>query len=264
MRDVQLRLVIVVLSALGSELCMALPACVGTSASQSLRHQAEEASGMPSSDDSCTTLLQALGSVTLEFYPPPHQGGLGACTVFHYTPIYRYTYSFRTSVTNDTTFVYIYPSVSATVRITHDIALPRGLNDGTYWYRRLRRHEYDHVAISLDERPSLILRYLLAHLPPLRVPTPQSIGISQDLLTSHVRRAIDQRTSAVVSVIQSHYARLDSVTAHGLIALPSRRAFFDSLYSGERLARMRFPYTIDIAPLLASPRYRNALRFECD
>ncbi len=215
-------------------------------------------------EEACVAALLDAGRVTVEFYDREGKPSWGGDAVFHADQRNHFTYTYRWFARGESTEVVIDAKASLEILPMHTIHLPRGLNDSTEWYRRLRLHELDHVAVSTDERPRLLARWLVAHLPPVvrRVPRGEVVGTA--LANRAIGEEIEARYRAVVNLIQAQEARLDSVTAHGVAPLPDREAFFAALYDAGGLAAARFPYLTDVAALLDEPRYRNAPRPRCD
>jgi|WetSurMetagenome_2_1015567.scaffolds.fasta_scaffold91619_2 hypothetical protein len=237
-----------------------LSPAVAPAAEGPLRHEAELVRGVLPPGDSCAAALERATEVTYEFHAP-EGNGWGGTTFYHFD--YRYDFNYRYWVVQrpDGAHTRVAVTVVPSVHVWHVVRLPRGRNDADPVYRRVRRHELDHVAVSFDERPSLLFRHLATHLPELDLPPPAR---TKAAIEKAIRDTIGACAGAVTTLIQSSYDRLDELTNHGVVGLPDRAAFFESLYTEEGLVRSRFPYLAAVEPLLVTPRYRNAPRPRCD
>ena len=213
--------------------------------------------------DTCESSLNRFGTVRYDFYDTANKTSLGGGTNFHFEFTYTFTYRYVIQNEGNSASVAIHPKVTPSAHVWHDISLPLGLGDSTSWYRRLRRHELDHVAISSDERPSLLFRYLVTHLPTLHRSMEPGAELAS-LIRAAIADELNARRAAVVDLIQANYNEFDQRTTHGVLPLNDRGAYFDSLYSRPNLEAHRFKWLEEAQPLLDMPRYRNAIRIRCD
>jgi hypothetical protein len=218
----------------------------------------------PSPGVPCESTLVRAGDVTWKLYDTVGRSDLGGTTDFHFDDAFDYTYSWRVVEATVGRRLVILPHVRASVRLRHTVHLPGGIADTTGWWRRLRRHELDHVAISTDERPRLLFTYLVARLDSVTVPLAANAVVTPGLIRESIGHVIGERHGPVVALLQANYDLLDSLTMHGVVALPDRAAFFRSLYERPRLEAHGFRWLDAVAPILESGRYRNAPRPRCD
>ncbi|MBC7818703.1 MAG: hypothetical protein IAG10_17580 [Planctomycetaceae bacterium] len=144
------------------------------------------------------------------------------------------------------------------IDLTHLIRLPSTFKSPDIWSSRVMRHEFDHVAVSLDPRAILLLRHLIEHLPAIeRTLEPKEIP-STALLNKQVDAEVVKRRQAVVELMRQNNLRLDKVGAHGAQAIPNRAAFFAQLYTKENLAETKFPFIEQVLDLLETPEYQQA------
>jgi len=205
------------------------------------------------------SLLVAMGAVTYV-----RDGGSGGgTTVFHFDDSYTYSYTYTYRRAGDSLSYTFLPHVSATVVLRHDVHLPREGSDSLAWFQRLRRHELDHVALSTDERPALLFRWLVAHVPPLSR-TAVAGAAAGDVAGSAIKEAVDERHAAVVRLIQRAYDRLDADTKHGVVGITDRDVYFGRFYSRSDLVDAEFPWAAEVESLAVSPRYVHALRGRWD
>lgn len=149
-------------------------------------------------------------------------------------------------------------AMKADLELTHLVRLPAAFQSPNVWQGQVLRHEFDHVAVSLDPRALLLLRHLLEHLPPIeRTLEPQEL-LTQERLNRIVNEEIERRHSAVVELIRQNNRLLDKLSAHGTRPVPDRAAFFQQLYSKEHLAEQKFPFVDQVLDLLASEPYQQA------
>ncbi|HLQ44959.1 MAG TPA: hypothetical protein VK137_09545 [Planctomycetaceae bacterium] len=144
------------------------------------------------------------------------------------------------------------------IELTHIIRLPVPYKSPRVWDGNVLRHEFDHVAISLDPRPLLLFKHLLLHLPPIEMSLEPKEQPSEAAINQRINDAIDQRHTAVRDVIRANNITLDKVSQHGGIPIPGRAEFFAKLYTKENLAEQKFPFIDEVLGLLESPEYQQA------
>ena len=148
------------------------------------------------------------------------------------------------------------------IELTHLIRLPASFKSPEIWQSQILRHEFDHVAVSLDPRAMLLLRHLLAHLPVIERTLEPDEEPSNERLSQFITEEIDRRHRAVIELMRQNNVLLDKVGAHGALPVPDRAAFFAKLYTKEHLAEMKFPFVEQVLDLLKSPKYDQlGLRF---
>jgi hypothetical protein len=148
--------------------------------------------------------------------------------------------------------------MKADLELTHLVRLPASFQSPDVWQGQILRHEFDHVAVSLDPRALLLLRHLLEHLPPIERTLEPKEELTQERLNQFVNEEIDRRHSAVVELLRQNNRLLDKVSAHGTRVVPDRRVFFQKLYSKQHLAEQKFPFVDQVLDLLGSESYLQA------
>lgn len=144
------------------------------------------------------------------------------------------------------------------IELTHLIRLPASFKSPEVWQSQILRHEFDHVAVSLDPRALLLLRYLLAHLPVIERTLEPDEEPSNERLSQFINEEIDHRRRAVIELMRQNNLLLDKVGNHGLQPVPDRAAFFAKLYTKEHLAEQKFPFVGQVLGLLSTAKYENA------
>ena len=74
---------------------------------------------------------------------------------------------------------------------------------GKKWHDRLFRHEFDHVAISTDQRPILILSFLVAHLKINDI----KVATKSQLTKAFLGKIINARIDLIENEVESNYSR---------------------------------------------------------
>lgn len=144
------------------------------------------------------------------------------------------------------------------IELTHLIRLPASFKSPRIWRSKILRHEFDHVAVSLDPRAMLLLRHLLAHLPAIERTLKPDEEPSNERLNQLINEEINRRHQAVIELMRQNNVLLDKVGAHGTQPVPDRAAFFAKLYTKPHLAEQKFPFVDHALSLLKSPKYEHA------
>ncbi len=148
------------------------------------------------------------------------------------------------------------------IELTHLIRLPASFKSPAVWQGSILRHEFDHVAVSLDPRALLLLRHLLKHLPVIERTLEPQEEPSNERLKQIITEVIDRRYQAVLELMRQNNLLLEKVGTHGTQPIPHRAAFFAKLYTKENLAEQKFPFVDQALKLLETKEYQNAeLRF---
>ncbi len=148
------------------------------------------------------------------------------------------------------------------IELTHLIRLPASFKSPDVWQGSILRHEFDHVAVSLDPRAMLLLHHLLKHLPVIERTLEPQEEPSNERLKQIITEEIDRRHKAVIELMRQNNVLLDKVGNHGARSVPDRAAFFAKLYTKEHLAEQKFPFVDQVLKLLETKEYQNAeLRF---
>jgi hypothetical protein len=219
---------------------------------------AQSKAALPTPPPALRPLLKT-GDVTVEYVSDPEfvAANIGKC---HFSLKFEHTWKYRYSRSkkDGKTTVKVTPhTVTPTVEMHHTIRLPIRYASQK-WSGRLLRHELDHVAVSSDPRPALLLEYLATHLPPIKHELADGETADSALYKRLVNEALDRRKDAVVELIQQNYKRLDEVSQHGTVPIPDRAGFFADLYSKERLASLEFPFAAEALGVFETDPYRNA------
>ncbi len=148
-------------------------------------------------------------------------------------------------------------------RVRHVIRLPLTFYERHVWETPLLRHEFDHVAVSLDPRAQMLLDHLCQSLPPSSFVLEPTGGTepprpSDERVRMLINRQIEDRHAAIRALVQANYLRLDRLSQHGRIPIPKRAEFFEQLYRRANLEESRFPYLTEVAEFLESETYRQA------
>lgn len=144
------------------------------------------------------------------------------------------------------------------IELTHLIRLPSTFKSPDVWGSRTLRHEFDHVAVSLDPRAMLLLRHLLVHLPVIERTLESKEMPTNDLLNKLVDEEVVKRRQSVVELMRQNNQRLDKLGVHGAEVVPNRATFFTQLYTKENLAEMKFPFIEQVLDLLETAEYQQA------
>ena len=204
------------------------------------------------------------GTITLVFNSDPEFVKRDTGKAHYYLGLtQKYGYSFSKAKKDDVWQVKVVAKqVEPTVRIEHVVRLPSKYKTDTVWNGRLLRHEFDHIAISLDPRPVLLLEHLCRSLPPLKRALEPGEEPSDAVYKRIINEEITLRREAVENLIQANYVLLDQVSTHGKVPIPKRAEFFGKLFTKENLAEQNFPYVDAVLDLLNFPEYQQAeLRF---
>ncbi|MEK6262866.1 MAG: hypothetical protein AABP62_30070, partial [Planctomycetota bacterium] len=175
----------------------------------------------------------------------------------------KYRYNFSKSKQGELWHVKVTAkNVEPTLHMEHVVRLPIKYRTDTVWSGRLLRHEFDHVAVSLDPRPKLLLEHLCRNLPTLERTLEAGEEPSDAVYKRIINEELGRRRNAVKELIQANYVLLDQFSKHGSNAIPQRAEFFGKLFTKENLAEQKFPYVTEVLEVLESPEFRQAeLRF---
>ena len=206
--------------------------------------------------------LERTGRVTYEYYDParefPERPGL---TNFRFAIDRRYVYRSRIDRSGRRRQLVIDLSVTRLdITLTHVVRLPAERSVNEPIHAELVLHEFDHVAISTDPRPRLLLEHLVRGPARVTLPLETDARAVGDRLDAGLQETLTRSTDAVVALVGFNYAELDRLTQHGTRPLPDRRAFFEGLFTPENLRAAGFPALEQVADLLDSAAYRDAAR----
>ena len=171
---------------------------------------------------------------------------------------WKYDYRIVTRMTDAGSEVSVTPmNVKLTTRLRHLIRMPVAWYHAEVWESRLLAHEFDHVAVSLDPRPRVLLVHLCSQLPTQRFLMVGQEKPSEQQIREGINREIHRRQSAIIDLLRANYAVLDKVSRNGQMAIQDRRDFFDSLYTPTNLKAAKFTFQREVAPLVESESYRQ-------
>jgi len=191
-------------------------------------------------------------------------GPLDRTTFCYLAPKYHYTYTSTWACHGDSMDVTL--ATTAVLEITRSqyVRLPAGGPDSAATYRRLRSYQHDRVAVTQDERPVLLMKWLASHLPTLHGRTRCGAPVNGAFADHVIGDAITARCMAVIDLVRGNNDALAAVTRLGTVPLVDREAFFAGLYDRASLVRANFPWLAEAESLLTMPRYVNAPRPRCD
>jgi len=138
----------------------------------------------------------------------------------------------------------------------HVVRLPLAFHRADVWETQLLLHEFDHVAVSGDQRIRLLLAEVCGKLPTIAVQLVDDKKPDDAFLGKLVNKEINRRKDAVVNLARANYVLLDKVSEHGKVPVPQRERFFTQLFTRANLRQHRFPYLEQVSKLLESEAYR--------
>ncbi len=148
--------------------------------------------------------------------------------------------------------------VEEKIVLSHIVRLPAQKKSPDIWTSWLLRHEFDHVAVSLDPRPKMLLVHLLKTLPPIERTLDFGEDPTNDVINRLINEQLDKRAKSVRDLMIRNNQTLDNISHHGTSPVPMRADFFRSLYTKENLAEAKFPYLDNVLKLLDSDNYQKA------
>lgn len=137
----------------------------------------------------------------------------------------------------------------------HVVRMPLAFHRADAWETQLLLHEFDHVAVSGDDRIRLLLDEVCGNLPTLTAPLRGADKPDEARLSELVNNEINRRQQAVIALVRANYVLLDKVSEHGQIPVPQRERFFAQLFTRANLQQNRFPYLQQVSKLLESEAY---------
>jgi hypothetical protein len=208
-------------------------------------------------------LIEA-GNVEFDFYDPKTDfRRYRGFTEFKLSVRNHYAYTYRCDRTRrgGRWQVTIRPTIQdLTCRVAHLVHLPKYLDSDRRWDDRLVKHEFDHVAISVDPRVKMLTEHLLRSMRTIRVDVPRGTAIDDPFIRATIDKEIDKRVDAVYELLADNQEFLDEITEHGAKPISEREAFFRALFTKPNLDRAKFPYAGDVVDRLHSSAYRSAER----
>ena len=197
--------------------------------------------------------LNAAGNVIVTYEASRNKTRHGL-TKFNYKwkTSFRYDYSSRTR--NGKVLVTIKVRAQIDPMISHQILMPSE-GKGQPWHARLLDHEYDHVAISSDDRVVKLLKHLASRFVIKGVQVSSRDKITKGFIDARINEELGKFEKAVEKSIRSNYELLDKMSIHGKKAIPGRDLFFSQLYGRANLQRHKFAYIDRVGSLLDSKDY---------
>jgi hypothetical protein len=138
----------------------------------------------------------------------------------------------------------------------HVVQMPLAYHRADVWETQLLLHEFDHVALSGDQRIKLLLDEVCGNLPTITVKLAGDEKPDDAFLGERVNDEITRREKAVLNLVRANYLLLDKVSDHGRVPIPNREQFFAQLFTRANLQQHRFPYLEQVSKLLDSEAYR--------
>ncbi len=200
------------------------------------------------------------GGVTFVFYDPirqprTHRG----YTTFQFDVTYRSKYRYQWVERAGDRQLVIEPTISQVkCKLVNEVELPSTLNHDRRWTNSLVKHEFDHVAMTLDPRVRMLIEFLCKATPDIARTLPPSTQVTDELMDRLIHEVVDSRYQAVLKLLLANENDLDVHTRHGIRDLRDRRAYFGSLFTEPNLKQHRFPYLEEVKPLLRKKAYREA------
>ena len=148
--------------------------------------------------------------------------------------------------------------VEEKIVLTHIVRMPAQKKSPDIWTSWLLRHEFDHVAVSLDPRPKMLLVYLLKTLPPIERTLDVGEEPTNEVINRLINEQFDKRAKSVRDLMIRNNQTLDNISHHGTTPVPKRADFFRSLYTKDNLAEAKFPYLDSVLKLIDSEKYQKA------
>lgn len=207
-------------------------------------------------DKNTNDALNAAGDVTVT-YEASRNNKRNGLTKFMYEwkRSFRYNYSCRTL--NGKTLVTIKVKAQIDPTISHRILMPSE-GKGHPWHARLLDHEYDHVAVSSDDRVVKLLKNLVSNFVIKGVQVSSRDKITKEFIDARINDQLGKYENAVEEAVRSNYILLDKITIRGKKAIPDRDLFFSQLYGRANLQRHKFAYLERAGSLLDSKEYAKA------
>ena len=200
--------------------------------------------------------LNASANVTVTYEASRNKTSQGL-TKFKYKwkSSFRYNYSSRTL--DGKVLVTIRAKAQVHPTISHRILMPSE-GKGLPWHNRLLDHEYDHVAVSSDDRVVKLLKHLASNFVIKDIQVGSRDKITKAFLRARINDQLGKYENAIEQSVRSNYKLLDKMSIHGKKAIPDRDLFFSQLYGPANLRRHKFPYLQRVRSLLDSKDYAKA------
>lgn len=200
--------------------------------------------------------LTAAGDVSVTYDPSLNKTRKGLTKYkYGWKRSFRYNYSQRTLDGRIQVTIKARAQIDPT--ISHRILMPSE-GKGLPWHNRLLDHEYDHVAVSSDDRVVRLLNHLASNFVIKDIHVSSRDKITKAFLDARVNEQLTKYENAVEEAVKKNYELLDKITIHGIKPIPRRDSFFAQLYDRANLRRHKFAYLDRVGSLLDSKDYTNA------
>jgi hypothetical protein len=206
-------------------------------------------------------------NVRIEFYDPGqkpsrprgHSAFRPGFSTFRLEVNHRFTFQFQAVDRPDGRRVTIRPKLEEiTYRLQNRVQLPGYLETERRWHHSLVKHEFDHVAITVDPRVRMLFGHLYGHLGPVVREVTRDVPIDARWVQAVVDGEVAARRQALLDLLVANEEFLDVATRHGAVRLKDRKAFFRALFSEENLRQQKFPYLNEVRDLVRQPKYLEA------
>ena len=200
------------------------------------------------------------GNVTFVFYDPvreprTHQG----YTTFRYDVSYQSSYQYRWLEQPTGRQLTIEAEISGVeCVVSNQVELPNEFRSDRNWTNSLVRHEFDHVAMTVDPRARMLIEYLCKRTPTIVRTVASSTTVTDEMVERLIHETVDPRYQAVLELLFANEQDLDIQTRHGMGRLPDRRAYFGALFTEPNLKQHRFRFLEEVRPLLRTKKFREA------
>lgn len=208
----------------------------------------------------CFARLISEGNVTFVFYDPVREPRLHrGYTTFRYDVKYRSNFQYRWTDQADGRQLVIEAKIDQIkCTVTNQVELPSSLDHNRRWTNSLVKHEFDHVAMTVDPRIRMLIETLCEGIPKIVRTLPASTPVTDESVERLLHEVVDSRYQAVLQLLLTNENDLDAQTRHGFHDLPDRNTYFRSLFTEPNLRRHRFPFLEEVRPLLRKKSYREA------
>ena len=143
-------------------------------------------------------------------------------------------------------------------RISNRVELPQYLDRDDWWNNSLVRHEFDHVAMTVDPRVRMLFEHLCRNISPITRRLPRAAPVNDAVIKAIIQEEVERRYNAVIDLLIANEHALDAATGHGSRRLADRAAYFRSLLLEPNLKEHDFPFLAEVKDLLQTKAYQEA------
>ncbi len=123
-------------------------------------------------------------------------------------------------------------------RLSNRVELPQYLDNNDRWNDSLVRHEFDHVAMTVDPRVRMLFEHLCRKVAPISRRLPLASPINDAVVKAIIHEEVERRCNAVIDLLIANEHALDVATSHGSRQLADRAAYFRSARNESPAARI--------------------------